>query len=165
MLSWPGYFWAGGTFRPPTLATHPPFEPLYYQHYLLKMDAREVAIQNAIQDLNSGVFTSQRKAAKAYGVPRSSLQSRLAGRQTHAIAHQHQQRLTPDQEQFLVEWIIDEDSRAQPPTHTCVREMATWLLRMNGDNNPLGVEWISQFLSRQPRVASIVGRSIENPRA
>jgi hypothetical protein len=37
------------------------------------MKAREVAIQNAIRNLSAGVFTSQQKAAKAYGVPRSSL--------------------------------------------------------------------------------------------
>jgi hypothetical protein len=36
---------------------------------------------------------------------------------------------------------------------------------MNNDFRPLGNEWISQFLSRQTRVASIVGRSIEAPRA
>ncbi len=129
------------------------------------MDSREVAIQNAIRDLNSGVYTSQRKAAEAYGIPRSSLRGRLAGQQSHAIAHQHQQRLTPEQEGFLVQWILNEDARAQPPTHARVRETATQILHMNGDFNPLGIEWISQFLSRQPRVASIVGRSIEAPRA
>jgi hypothetical protein len=37
------------------------------------MEAREVAIQNAICDLSAGIFTSQQKAAKAYGVPRSLL--------------------------------------------------------------------------------------------
>jgi hypothetical protein len=36
---------------------------------------------------------------------------------------------------------------------------------MNGDHEPLGQLWISNFLSRQPRVASIIGRSIEAPRA
>ncbi|KAH6612997.1 hypothetical protein C7974DRAFT_290663, partial [Boeremia exigua] len=49
------------------------------------MDAREAAIQSAICDLNSGVSTSQRKAARAYGVTRSSLQERLKGRQPNAI--------------------------------------------------------------------------------
>ena len=102
------------------------------------MEAREVAIQNTIRDLSAGVFTSQRKAAKAYGVPRSSLQARLAGHQTHATAHQHQQRLTPGQEDFLAEWIFDKDSRAQPPTHARVREMATRILHMNNDFRPLG---------------------------
>jgi hypothetical protein len=51
------------------------------------MDARELAIQSAIADLNSGVFTSQRKAAQAKGVPQSTLQERLNGRQPNAIAH------------------------------------------------------------------------------
>jgi hypothetical protein len=67
------------------------------------MDARELAIQSAINDLNSGVFTSQRKAAQAWGVPRSTLQERINSRQPNAIAHSNQQRLTPEQEHFLVE--------------------------------------------------------------
>jgi hypothetical protein len=43
--------------------------------------------------------------------------------------------------------------------------MATRILRMNGDHDPLGQLWITHFLTRQPRVASIVGRSIEAARA
>jgi hypothetical protein len=128
------------------------------------MDPRELAIQSAIRDLNSGVFTSQRKAAQAYGVPRSTLQERLQGRQPNVIAHQHQQRLTPEQERFLVEWILEEDSRAQPPSHPRVREMATRILHMNGDYQPLGQLWVSHFVARNPRVASIVGRKIESAR-
>ncbi|UPX14071.1 uncharacterized protein EKO05_0004563 [Ascochyta rabiei] len=128
------------------------------------MDPREVAIQSAIADLNSGVFTSQRQAAKAYGVPRSTIQERLSGRQPNAIAHHQQQRLTPEQEQFLVNWILEEDSRAQPPSHPRVREMATLILHMNGDYEPLGHKWVTHFITRNPRVASIVGRKIESAR-
>ena len=67
------YFSATYTFRPPHQRVHTVFEALFFHHYTLKMDTREVAIQNAIRDLNSGVFTSVRKAAAAYGIPRSSL--------------------------------------------------------------------------------------------
>jgi hypothetical protein len=35
---------------------------------------------------------------------------------------------------------------------------------MNGDTRPLGRRWIPQFLARNPRVASIVGRKIESAR-
>jgi hypothetical protein len=129
------------------------------------MDARELSIQSAIRDLESGVYTSQRAAAKAWGVPRSTLQDRLDGRQPRAIAHQHEQRLSPEQEEFLVEWILDKDSRAQPPSHARVREMATRILRLGGDPNPLGQRWAQSFLARQPRVASIIGRTIESARA
>jgi hypothetical protein len=36
---------------------------------------------------------------------------------------------------------------------------------MNGDQNPVGKLWVSHFLHRNPRVASVVGRKIEAQRA
>jgi hypothetical protein len=42
--------------------------------------------------------------------------------------------------------------------------MATRILRMNGDNEPLRHLWVSHFLQRNQRVHSIVGRSIEAAR-
>ncbi|XPT04274.1 hypothetical protein M3J09_013355 [Ascochyta lentis] len=128
------------------------------------MDTREVAIQSAIADLKASVFKSQRQAARAYGIPKSSLQSRLQGHQPHAIAHLNQQRLTPEQEEFLVEWILKEDSRAQPLSHPRVREMASRILHMNGDHEPLGHLWVPYFITRNPRVASIVGQTIKSAR-
>ena len=97
-------------------------------------------------------------------MPRSTLQERLNGRQPNAIAHSNQQRLTPEQERFLVEWILEEDSRAQTPSHPRVREMATRILRMNGDYEPLGQLWVPHFITRNPRVALIVGRTIKSAR-
>ncbi|OWY49386.1 CENP-B protein [Alternaria alternata] len=128
------------------------------------MDARELALQSAIADLTSGVYTSQRKAAQAWGVPRSTLQERLNRRQPNAIAHSNQQRLTPEQERLLADWILQEDSRAQPPSRSRVREIATQILRMNGDNKPLGQLWVPHFITRNPRIASIFGRSAESTR-
>jgi hypothetical protein len=101
------------------------------------MDARELAINSAIAAFNAGVYPSLRKAAKALGVLRSTLQDRINGRQSHATAHLYQQRLTPEQEAFLVEWILNKDSRAQPLSHLCVQEMATRILCINGDTQPL----------------------------
>jgi hypothetical protein len=76
------------------------------------MDPKELAIQNAIADLDSGVFRSERAAARWHRVLRSTLQGRRSGQQPHAIAHSNQQRLTLEQEAFLVDWILEEDSRA-----------------------------------------------------
>jgi hypothetical protein len=42
--------------------------------------------------------------------------------------------------------------------------MATRLLRMNGDHEPLGQLWIPHFITRNPRVASIVIQTIESAR-
>ena len=102
------------------------------------MDNREAAIQAAISDINTGVFSSQRAAANAYQIPRATLSARMRGRQASQNNHVYQQRLTPQQEEFLVQWILEEDARAFPPSHARAREMANRILRMNGDNNPVG---------------------------
>ena len=128
------------------------------------MDHREQAIESAIADLRRGVFSSQRKAADAYRIPRSTLQQRLNGRKPNAIAHSNQQRLTPEQETFLADWILDEDSRAQPPSHPRVREMAIRILYINGDYKPLGRYWVPNFIARNLRIVSVVGRTIKSAR-
>jgi hypothetical protein len=125
------------------------------------MNPRENAIHQAINDFKSGVLSSQNAAADAYGVARSTLQERLKGRKNARESHAHQQRLTPEQEDFLVEWILEEDQRGYPPSHPRARQMAVRVLRMNGDTNPLGKKWLKGFIGRNPRVASVIGRKIE----
>ncbi|OCK74312.1 hypothetical protein K432DRAFT_470270 [Lepidopterella palustris CBS 459.81] len=51
------------------------------------MSNREDLIQLAITDLKSGAFTSQRKAAAKYKIPRSTLASRLAGSSAARAGH------------------------------------------------------------------------------
>jgi hypothetical protein len=72
--------------------------------------------------------------------------------------------LTSAQEEFLVEWILEEDAHGFPPSHACAQEKASWILRMNGDDAPLGKVWIPHFLQRNPRVASIISRKIKAAR-
>ena len=110
------------------------------------MDAREFAIQSAISDFNAGVYSSQRAAAKAYGIPQSTLSTRVNGVQNRRVSHQHRQRLTPQQGDFLVDWILEEDARSCPPSHARAREMANRILRMNGDDQPVGKLWLSHFI-------------------
>lgn len=43
------------------------------------MDACEQAIQLAISDLNTVIYTSQRAAAKAYGIAPSTLRGQING--------------------------------------------------------------------------------------
>jgi hypothetical protein len=128
-------------------------------------DSREVTLQAAISDLNNGVFTSIRACAKAYHVPRSTLSDRLAHRPTRSMARQQQQRLSPEQEEFIAAWILMEDSAGCPPSHARVRDMATRILQMGGDATPLGKKWITHFIQRNPRIASRVGRTIDRARS
>jgi hypothetical protein len=117
--------------------------------HLFTMDPREVAIELAIQDYHAGVYKSER-----------ALQDRLKGATNRATSHQHQQRLSPEQEEFLVQWILEEDARACPPSRDRAREIAILILRMNGDQNPLSKKWLLQFIQRNPRVASVVSKEI-----
>jgi hypothetical protein len=129
------------------------------------MANREANIQLAIADLQSRVYPSIRAAAKAYNIPQTTLTARVNGTASRRdISHQHQQRLTPLQEEFLVEWILEEDARGYAPSHARAREMAERVLRSNGDTKPLGKRWVSSFIHRNPRVASIIGRRIEASR-
>ncbi|KAI1507588.1 transposase tan1 [Pyrenophora tritici-repentis] len=108
--------------------------------------AARQAARKAAKRLQQTIKTSQKSKKK-------SLQARTKPKPKKSI------------EAFIVDWIIEEDTRSLPPSHARVREMATRILRLGGDHEPLGQRWISSFLARQPRVASIVGRSIDTLRA
>ncbi|KAI0991362.1 hypothetical protein K3495_g16825 [Podosphaera aphanis] len=77
------------------------------------MNTSDSDIQSAIRAFNDGTFTIQKAAAKAYDVPRSTFRSRLNGSRGQAIAQQHRWRLSFDQEEFLTEWILNEDARGR----------------------------------------------------
>jgi hypothetical protein len=102
------------------------------------MPNREQAIQEAIEQFNSGVYTSLRAAAIAYSIPPSTLRGRIAGASNSHASHAYQQRLTPEQEAFLVRWILKQEAQGFPPSHARAREMAGHVLAAGGDYEPLG---------------------------
>jgi hypothetical protein len=57
-------------------------------------------LQLALADLESSKYTSIRQAAKAYGIPRSTLANRQNGKPPRSVAYE---QLTPAQEEFLTE--------------------------------------------------------------
>lgn len=42
--------------------------------------------------------------------------------------------------------------------------MTTLMLTMTGDTEGLGKKWISHFIKRNPRVASLIGKPIDSAR-
>lgn len=64
--------------------------------------AREFAIQSALKDYESGVYSTQSAAARAYNIPQKTFTSRLNGSTNARIGREQQQRLTQEQEEFLV---------------------------------------------------------------
>ncbi|KAG0636261.1 hypothetical protein HOY80DRAFT_868467, partial [Tuber brumale] len=86
----------------------------------------EKSITLALAAIENG--TSERKAAKEYGVPRTTLQSRRLGGSTASSGHHHQQRLSQDQERCLCDWIVDQEGCGYAPSHSRTREMAAPIL-------------------------------------
>jgi hypothetical protein len=129
------------------------------------MAETEQAIQLAIADFTSGVFPSIRATARAHHLPESTLRSRINGGRSRRTAHEFQQRLTSAQEEFLVDWILEEDAQGRAPSHARTREMAARVLKMVNDTKPLGQNWLSGFLQRNPRVAVCIGRPLASTRA
>jgi len=126
------------------------------------MDSVEIAIQNALKDIESGQVISIRAAATKWGVPKSTLYDRANGRTNRRVAQQPQQRLTPDQERFLTDWILEQSVHGCLPTHARVREMALRILQINGEREPLGRKWTEGFITRNPRVKNIIGQKSDS---
>ncbi|RMD42234.1 hypothetical protein DV735_g2882, partial [Chaetothyriales sp. CBS 134920] len=112
----------------------------------------EATIQLALQDIRTGRFSSTRKAAAFYSLPRSTLQDRINGRPSRQVARATQQTLSPRQEETLAKWCLDLDAMAHPPNHAQIRELASLLLRISGGPDTLGKNWVPHFLRRHPHV-------------
>lgn len=110
----------------------------------------EEAIQKAIADVQNGVYTTTLAAAKANGIDITTLRRRIAGSVSRKTRGESQRRLTPPQERFLMDWIIDQHHLGCPPPHNRIRDMAQRILRMYGETTPIGMGWVSHFLKRCP---------------
>lgn len=130
------------------------------------MANREHDIQLAIEAFENGEYASVQAAARAYNVPRSTMQARMQGRTNRRRSHESKQRLTQRQEQLLSEWILEQDFQGQSPSHGRVRQMAERILEADNDPNPkLGNKWVQNFIKRNPNVGTCIGRPLEASRA
>ena len=125
------------------------------------MDAYESTIQKALEHIENHPEQSVRSTAAAYNLSEATLRRRRKGATDRHTSHELYQRLSLLQEEFLVDWILEQDQHGYPPSHARAREMAARILLLNGDTAPLGNRWIQKFIKRNPRVASVIGRKIK----
>ncbi|KAK8036881.1 transposase [Apiospora phragmitis] len=122
----------------------------------------ESDISAAIQDVSSG--KSIHKAALHWGIPRSTLISRLHGRQSRRESKSAYQKLSPVQEKHLADWILAQEALGVAPTHTQIKELAQRVLALHGNPMPLGKNWIESFLRRHPALRTKRQRRIDSQR-
>src|SRR6266699_2818066 len=102
-----------------------------------------------------------RRVARDYGIPRTTLQHRLTGRQPKTTAHTFQQKLSPVQESRLAEWIRVQDALGLGPTHAQIRTFASRILLAGGSTAGVGKHWLKGFLRYNPSVRTLQTRCID----
>jgi hypothetical protein len=103
----------------------------------VQLDNREGRIEIALSAYNTHQFQSLRRAADAFDVPRSTLTSRY-NEITHRLKTRHaRHKLTTTEEQTIVRYILDLDSRGFAPRLCEVADMADKLLGVRG-GEPVG---------------------------
>jgi hypothetical protein len=89
---------------------------------------QEGRILLAIQVVKLRQFQSVRAAAISYDIPIQSLRNRIQGIASRRDSTPNSQKLTPEEELALVQYILDLDSCRFPPRPQSVQEMADLLL-------------------------------------
>ena len=117
--------------RPPSISRH--IEP----------GNKEDAIKQAISGYRRGIYTSLSSAARAYGVPKSTVVARAAGRKSVQKKAAKQQALTPIQEKVLLDALTEAQSWGFPWTPHWIRQVAEELY-----GGKLGVCWVTRFVQR-----------------
>lgn len=118
----------------------------------------------AIQAFKLRQFQSIRAAAKTYDVPYTTLYHRIHGMASRRDSIPNSQKLTPEEELAIVQYILDLDSRGFPPRPQYVQEMADLLLTER-DALPVGKNWTSTFIKRRPELKTKFSRKYDYKRA
>lgn len=124
----------------------------------------EARILLALQALQNNPKLSIRRAAKNYEVKYSTLYDRKNGIQSRCDSIPNSRRLSDLEEQIIVQFILDLDSRGFPSRLRFVEEMANSLLA-DRDASPVGKRWAHNFVKRQPELKTRLFRRYDYQRA
>jgi hypothetical protein len=134
------------------------------QQHDIQKPYTEADILLAISDISSRRVKSVKRAAEIYNVPRSTLQTRRAGIPLRADCEPNSKKMNKLEEEAIVRRIIEESDQGFAPTKQSVREMADTLLRARGAE-PVGKNWVDNFVKRTPEVKQRWSRPYDYQRA
>jgi hypothetical protein len=100
------------------------------QHNYALASNQEGRIELALSAYRTGQFQSFRRAAAAFNVPSLTLLNRYSGIAYLPDRRNGRQKLTATEEQTIVRYILDLDSRGFPPRLCKVADIADKLLSM-----------------------------------
>ena len=108
---------------------------------------------------------SQAKLARQYGIPSSTLWNRINGRKTTAARNQQFQRLSPEEEAVIRDWILRLQTWDWSPRVKQVRSITKELLIKKNDNKLVKVNWSQKFLKRHSQIKTVYISSLDKERA
>ena len=129
-----------------------------------QLRSNEAAIALAIVAIDSGEFNSIQKAAAAFGVSKMTLTRRRDGTRSRRDTRPPAQVLTKLEEEAIVQYILDLDSRGFPTRLEELRDMADSLLRSRGAP-PVGKNWPSNFIRRTNQLKTRLNRKYDYQRS
>ncbi|ODM20017.1 hypothetical protein SI65_05003 [Aspergillus cristatus] len=121
----------------------------------------------AISSLRKKEITNIREAARLYDVPQTTLQRRLNGSTNRAEKQVNGLKLTKEEEESLVQWILSMDQRGAAPRPSHVQDMANILLSNRGSSNvqPIGQNWVYKFIKHHNQLKTKFSRRCNYQRA
>jgi hypothetical protein len=123
----------------------------------MSVQTKEARIILAIEAIRTTQKLSRRRAAAIYNVPESTLRARMTGVTPKALSVNAFQNLTTVEEEVIVQYILDRDSRGFSPRVADVGDMANLLLRKR-HARPVGKNWPARFITRRPELKTRFNR-------
>ena len=125
---------------------------------------QEGRILLALSGLKNGKFGNISAAARIYEVPRTTLIDRHHGIQMKAEKRAAGLKLSANEEESLIKWILDLAKRGLPPRPSLVRHMANHLLSQHG-NQQVSERWVYRLVNRRVELKSRFSRRYNYERA
>jgi len=113
----------------------------------MSQSSNEARTLLALQALQNDPKLSTRRAAKIYEISEPRLRRRRNGIQSRRDFIPKSRKLSDLEEQIIVQFILDLDSRGFPLRLRFVEEMANSLLA-DRDASPVGKRWAHNFVKR-----------------
>lgn len=130
----------------------------------MSTQSQEARIILALQAIRTNQKMNVTRAAQLYNVPRSTLRDRIKGRHHISEIRNQNLKLTSSEEETIIQYILDLDSRGFPPRIHRVKDMADLLIKTR-HGTPVGKQWAYNFIRRRPELKTRFSRAYDFQRA
>ena len=130
----------------------------------MEFQTQEARIILAIEAIRTSKKLSRRSAAKLYKVPYATLSDRMAGRASRCELKANCHKLTKVEEEVIIQYILDLDTRGFAPRLGGVEDMANYILESHRGRH-VGKNWAQRFVQQCPELKTRFNRVYDFQRA